>query len=329
MLYWWPVSDQDAGVEWYRVELPLREYSRRGGRCSRQRSDVLSPEIAFEADVIIGGYRGINPRYRNVWIKLCELAENRMIFDIDDDFFSAPDHFRTSNPLFLGMLEEMIRESHVVTVTTPVLADRLLPLNSNVHVVPNRVPSWLTEWNRPQASELTVGWAGGESHEWDWADVAPYLGRFLTRQPDVSFNAIGYWDWGNAAVDLSSWPSARVRRSGWFSNVEEYYKSIDFDIGVIPLAAEEFNRSKSAIKALEYAALGVPAVASAYGPYPDFVRDGETGYLVKHGQDWQRFLSRLVRDPELRVEMGEAARRLAREHTIEGNLESWLTAWIA
>jgi len=327
VLYWWPVRDQDAGVEWYRVELPLKEYSRRGGRCSRSHSNVLTPESLSLADVIVGGYRRITPEYARAWLELCERSEKRMVFDIDDDFFSAPEHFQTSRPAFRAPLESLIRASHVVTVTTSVLAERLSPLSSNVYVVPNRVPSWLTECNHPQAPGLTVGWAGGESHEWDWVGVAPQLGRFLTQHPDVGFHAMGHWDWD--AVDTSDWPLSRVRRSGWSPDVEVYYRSIDFDIGVAPLAPEPFNQAKSAIKALEYAALGIPVVASACGPYVDFVKHRETGFLVDLARDrnWVKFLHALAAHADLRAEMGTNARRQATDHTIEENLESWLVPW--
>jgi glycosyltransferase involved in cell wall biosynthesis len=335
VLYWWPVPDHDAGTEWYRVELPKREYSARGGQCSRSRDNVLAPESLSSADVIVGGYRRITPEYSKVWLELCERAEKRMVFDIDDNFFNAPPHFATSSPEFHAALTPLIRESHVVTVTTSALRDRLLEFNEEVQVVPNRVPLGLTELDRRQASERTVGWAGGISHEWDWTEVAPRVGRFLARNSGVGFHAMGSWD----VINMTGWPGPpQVRTSPWRSDVEEYYKSIDFDIGVIPLtahvfdrakSANEFNRSKSAIKALEFAALGIPVVASAYGPYLDFVKHDETGFLVSpdRDRDWEKFLRVLAANPERRAEMGTNARSLARSHTVEGNLESWLEPW--
>ena len=41
------------------------------------------------------------------------------------------------------------------------------------------------------------------------------------------------------------------------------------------------DQSKSAIRAIEYGALGIPVVASDVGPYRDHIVDGVTGYLIR------------------------------------------------
>ncbi len=64
---------------------------------------------------------------------------------------------------------------------------------------------------------------------------------------------------------------------------------------------------------VEAAARGTPSLASASPGLRDSVRDGETGYLVPHG-DVPRLAERmlsLVRDPVLRARLGEGARRFA------------------
>lgn len=118
-------------------------------------------------------------------------------------------------------------------------------------------------------------------------------------------------------------PVDRYRWTDWTKGVPAYLRSIDFHIGLIPLRPHVFNNSKSAVTALSYAGLGIPVVASDVGPYRDFVRHGETGFLVKEPGDWVRYVRELVRNEQLRKEMGEAARQLAAEHTIEKNAHLW------
>jgi glycosyltransferase involved in cell wall biosynthesis len=65
----------------------------------------------------------------------------------------------------------------------------------------------------------------------------------------------------------------------------------------------------------EAMAVGRPVVASPVGGVPSIVRDGETGFLVEHG-DPSALAARLValmEDAALRRRMGENARRLAEE----------------
>jgi hypothetical protein len=64
-------------------------------------------------------------------------------------------------------------------------------------------------------------------------------------------------------------------------------------------------------------------------PTPDNLRlhrDG-IGLIAKRPRDWQRHLRRLMTDADYRIEQGEAAKAAARKHTIQGNLERWISAW--
>jgi glycosyltransferase involved in cell wall biosynthesis len=70
---------------------------------------------------------------------------------------------------------------------------------------------------------------------------------------------------------------------------------------------------------LEAAACGTPVVASNSPGIRESIRDGETGYLVPHGdtQAMARALDRLAASPELVRALGEAGRRFAETFTWE------------
>jgi glycosyltransferase involved in cell wall biosynthesis len=119
-----------------------------------------------------------------------------------------------------------------------------------------------------------------------------------------------------------------VQGARWTTDIDTYYRSLDFDVGIAPLRPIGFNKAKSPLKALEFAALGIPIVASDWGPYSEFVCHGETGFLVPYGQDhlWRRYLSALIEDEVLRIEMGEAAREHATGCTIQEHGGRWAEA---
>ena len=89
-------------------------------------------------------------------------------------------------------------------------------------------------------------------------------------------------------------------------------------IGVAPLVDDEFNRSKSPIKALDYAALGVAVVASDVPAYRGMVRHNATGLLVANEpQAWRQALRTVILDPRLRHELADRARTtLFAEHSV-------------
>ena len=84
------------------------------------------------------------------------------------------------------------------------------------------------------------------------------------------------------------------------------------------------------VSLMEAAACGVPVVATAVGGVPELVGDGVTGLLVS-GCDPARLavaLGRLLRDDELRRQMGTAARRRAeKEFSVTRQVGRLLELW--
>ena len=82
------------------------------------------------------------------------------------------------------------------------------------------------------------------------------------------------------------------------------------DVLLLPSEQESFG-----LAALEAMACEVPVIASDTGGIPEVVTDGATGYLSRVGDTakMSRDAARLVRDADLRREMGIAARRSAIE----------------
>ena len=98
------------------------------------------------------------------------------------------------------------------------------------------------------------------------------------------------------------------------------------DVGIVPLAAHKFNEAKSALKMLEMAAVGVPAVVS---PSPDNVRLARrgVGLLAKDAAHWRQWVRLLVENPESRSELAGRGREVAAESTYEAHAGRWWDAW--
>jgi glycosyltransferase involved in cell wall biosynthesis len=150
-------------------------------------------------------------------------------------------------------------------------------------------------------------------------EAAYGLRRTLQRNPSAECHFIG--------MDYSGLIRIPARFSKWSDDIFGYYRQIDFDIGIAPLRSTVFAETKSYIKALEYAALGIPVVASDAAPYRDFVVDGVTGWLVRREHEWAQRLRELVNDEAMRAEMGAKARRHAAEYTIQKGWRDWESAY--
>lgn len=270
------------------------------------------------------------------------------VYELDDNYDCLPESSpgqkvlrRHSDRLRVEWMNEAIQWADVVTVSTPGLADWYSQYNDNVVVLPNyldwemwREVPLQCEVERPR---VRVGWMGWL--EWRGGDLEclrSWIGGWLREHPDVDFVSIGERH-GNAKA---------LRKSGHVS-VHDYLdipkrqrvtvKAAPFqdlakitatiDIGLVPLEINAFNQCKSYLKGLEYAAAGIPCIASPSEQYREFVREGVDGFLASEPEEWMGRLDELVGDDELRRNMGRAAREKAASLTIQKEWRQWETAW--
>ena len=103
----------------------------------------------------------------------------------------------------------------------------------------------------------------------------------------------------------------------------------DLDVGLVPLADNAFNRAKTWLKGMEYAALGVPFVAS---PRAEYLRLGyEVMPTVRLAGDgagpWREQLTFLLTEPDARAAIADANREAVAALTYENHADRWWDAW--
>ena len=220
----------------------------------------------------------------------------------------------------------------MVTVTVEPLAEVMRQFNPNVRVIPNVVPDGVLGIDRPHQPKVVIGWQGGASHARDIAMIAPALRHVLNKhrkRAELHVFGTNYLPtiWDCRPEHLRS---EHGRFTNWIPITAslDYFRAIDFDIGLAPLTGTKFDTAKSAIKAIEYNALGIPVLASDAEPYREFVADGVNGYLIRRKADWGRRLEELIMDDAARAEMGANGRAMvAAAHTMSTGAEKWAAAY--
>lgn len=341
----------DAGTAYWRLRLPLTELAARGHEAMVAERMPDGVQFAAGADVVVAS-RTCNPGPSATFQRLA--AEDRMlcVFETDDDLFAvtpdnaAHDYFHRVrhqqlvpvglNEVAVGEVEvdrlahtrDNLAAAHLVTTSTEHLAGVLRQCtDAPVVVLPNRVPRWLTELPMPVAHDgrLVYAHTGGVSHHRDFGEIAKTLRAHLQRHGDlVEFAAYGF----DSTSRVSS-IRGRTRHVPWQGSVDSYLRSLaGVDVGLAPLRETPFNHSKSALKVMEFGALGVPVIASNVGPYAEYVWHGVTGFLCSTAREWREALDALM-DQGLRLAMGAAGREQAREHLVEDHAHEWLDAYTA
>lgn len=256
-----------------------------------------------------------------------------------------------------------MRVADLVTVSTPYLAEVASKFNPNVAVLPNYIGQEVLQlgiWRRETgkafpddstemiaaAKELdgaavafpaaivpptVVGWAGSGTHEMDlqfWArPIRKVLDRFPVPEGPAQTKYI-------RLASIGADTRAVLGRPGdfylpWQRNLYRHYAAVcsSLDVGLAPLRPHVFNRSKSHVKALEYAALGIPSICSMSEPYAGFVEHGVTGFLPSKASEWVECLTALVTDDGLRDRMSSAALEQASKWLMADHVHEWVDVY--
>jgi glycosyltransferase involved in cell wall biosynthesis len=236
------------------------------------------------------------------------------VFDFDDAIFlpSVSD----ANRLIAALKQpqkvaSIIRHSDHVITGNDYLADYARRFNPAVTTIPTCVDTDRfvpSSDARPivsaQPREPVVGWIGSPTTASYIRALAGVLRRVHERHPFV-LRVSG-------AGEPLAIPGVSIENRPW-SLADEVELFNTCDVGVYPLADDEWSKGKCGFKAIEFMACGVPVIAAAVGVNRTIVQDGVNGFLASTEDEWVEKLSRLLSDAELRRRFAVAGRRTIEE----------------
>src|ERR1044072_2525819 len=181
---------------------------------------------------VIVGQRVCKDEPTRLWQYIASIQGQRpkLVFELDDDLWNIDPTNAAAFEWFnngydrrsrtyhdvKGNLAANIHVADRVTVTTQALADLVSQWNENVVTVPNRIPEWVLDWERPKRDRLTIGWMGWATHVRDWDQAGDQVARFVQRNPEVEFHMIGAGHYKGLKI-----PEDQLVTTGWIQGRSE------------------------------------------------------------------------------------------------------------
>ena len=250
--------------------------------------------------------------------------------ELDDDFSTihqANSAYRAVQPesnrlLNKKWLEITAGEADMLTCTTPALGK----YNDQYEVLSNYVPESIFDIRKTNHNPPVVGWTGTvQTHPGDLDVTRGQVGKMLGDYGSPFFVVGDSYGVGQA---LKLRRETSIAQSDWVP-LSDYYQTIadSIDIGIVPLERSDFNNAKSWLKGLEFAALGIPFVASATADYQK-LHDLGVGKISHDHNGFRYALRSWLNDPDSARADGESYRSAVQQNfTYEQHAEDWVKAW--
>lgn len=221
----------------------------------------------------------------------------RVVTDIDDMLWGLhPDSFAAKH-WSIDQIKEVIASMAVsddVMASTVWLSNHLLnELHIQSKVVRNSVDMSAFRRVDQDTDDPVLGWAGAvatRSGDLELlTDVLPHVDMKIQHSGHIpGFD--GFYDKTGVQPDI-------VKD---MVHPQDYGSLLDFHIGLVPMNRVDFNKAKSDIKGIEYAAAGIPFIASPLPAYRQLHKEwGDVVRLASTPEQWIEHINEL-RDPEVR-----------------------------
>jgi glycosyltransferase involved in cell wall biosynthesis len=280
--------------------LALRTLARIGAVIGSWRADIL----LVQREAMLFGPPLIE------WIAT-RVFRRPLLLDLDDATwvsYASPVYGHIATLLkWPSKTNRLIRWASAVACGSPNVATYARSLGASVTLVPTTVDTRVFRPARNAVVRLpVVGWIGTHGTYAYLERLFPVLTR-LRREVAFTLLIAGA---GRDDIDV---PGVETITRAWSLETEVAdFQSLD--VGLYPIAEDEWSAGKSGLKAVQYMACGVPFVISPVGVCATMGIAGETHFAAITDDDWFGHLRALLTDEKLRERMGASGRAFAEAH---------------
>ena len=253
------------------------------------------------------------------WL-ITKVFGKKVIFDFDDAIWLKNTSSTNSIITFFKRYENannLCKWAWKVSCGNDYLADQARKFNQNVVINATTIDTDnhhnLVRGDFPE--KITIGWTGSHSTIKYLEAVVPTLQKlekefefdFLViadKEPNFKLNSLKFVSWNKE------------------TEIEDLFK---IDLGIMPLEDDKWAKGKCGFKALQYMALGIPAVVSPVGVNTKIVDDGINGWICDSTEEWESRLREILEKKILLADFSSAARtKIEENYSVKSNTSNFL-----
>lgn len=253
--------------------------------------------------------------------RLFKLFNIKYVVDYDDAIFHNYDlsHNKLIKFFLSKKIDKVMRFSDTVVVGNDYLAQRAISANAGtIMIIPTVVEPerYNVAMGKHNGTNPSIGWIGTPATQKYIVEIKDSLIK-VCKKHNASLTLIGaHSSIKNifSEIDINILP---------WSEESESQDISDFDIGIMPIPDEPFEKGKCGYKLIQYIACSKPVVASNVGVNAEIVERCDAGYVVHTLGEWEAALSTLLSDATLRVKHGSRGKAsVSKYYSVESQIDN-------
>lgn len=225
-------------------------------------------------------------------------ASARRVLDVDDAIWLNKAQFS----------EQLASHCEGVIAGNEFIAAHFREYGARVWLVPTSVDT--DRWRPTAARQIgkwTIGWMGSSSNLKYLQLIEEPLADFLDDHADTELLVVC-----DGRPVFKRIPESKWRFASW-SPQNEVFMAQSMNVGLMPLATDEWSRGKCALKMLIYLAVGIPSIVTPVGVARELVEQHDAGFAAENNNDWYNALRRLYQESAVAADFGARGRRLVED----------------
>lgn len=261
----------------------------------------------------------LGPPLMEWWLaKVCRV---KIIYDFDDAIWIPNYSEHNSFTYYLKRYtntRNLCRWAYKVSCGNDYLCNYARLFNTNVVYNPTIIDTdnqhnRLADLNN---EKFVIGWTGSHSTIQYLDEVYPVI-KELEKNYDFEFRVIS---------DVK--PSFELKSLKFipWKKETEIDDLLGFSIGIMPLKDDQWAQGKCGFKALQYMALGIPALVSPVGVNTRIVDHGINGFHCRNAEEWKEVIIKCMTDRNLLRTLSKSTReKIVNHFSVASNKENFIS----